>query len=179
VVYAAGHSKLYAFDASSGRTVWALRTDFVIFDSPSVANGLVYIGASSEEGNSLIYALEASSVWTSYAARAGDIPSTPAVANGVLYIGGADRHLYALDASTKRPPNGRPDVNGGENRAAVPTPPAGEMAGPPRRGVTRGRRETCPRFDDLPRKVPDQRDLQIGQAPAGPRLAARRRAAVP
>lgn len=67
------------------------------FDSPIVANGVVYAGSSA--GN--LYAWDAISgavLWT-YTAAAG-IYTAPAVANGVVYVGSDDSNVYALDADT-------------------------------------------------------------------------------
>ena len=73
-----------------------------IISSPTVANGVVYVGSLD---NSL-YALDARSgtkLW-SFATRDAIrslryvIHSSPAVANGVVYVGSLDNSLYALDA---------------------------------------------------------------------------------
>ncbi len=65
--------------------------------SPTVANGVLYIGAL----DGTVYALNASTgakLW-SYK-TGGRVDSSPAVANGVVYVGSYDYNLYALNAST-------------------------------------------------------------------------------
>lgn len=67
--------------------------------SPSVQNGLVYVGW----GNSLA-ALNASAfgiVWTG--GTGATIYSSPAIANGMVYVGSSDNKLYAFNASTGAP----------------------------------------------------------------------------
>jgi outer membrane protein assembly factor BamB len=67
------------------------------YSSPTVANGVVYVGSMDEN----LYALNASTgalLWTYPAVSA--VSSSPAVANGVVYFGSEDENLYALNAST-------------------------------------------------------------------------------
>jgi serine/threonine-protein kinase len=64
--------------------------------SPTVANGVVYIG--SKDNN--VYALNASTgskIW-SYT-TGSEIESTPSIANGVLYIGSNDAKVYAFGST--------------------------------------------------------------------------------
>jgi eukaryotic-like serine/threonine-protein kinase len=91
-----GH-KVYAFDATTGRRVWATPTKDTIYSSPAVANGVVYIGSA----DSNVYALDASSghvIWTF--STGGVVGSSPAVVDGVVYIGSSDSKMYALNASS-------------------------------------------------------------------------------
>lgn len=75
-------------------------TDAILQSSPTVAHGLVYVGAYDGK----VYAFKASGcgqnlcqpVWTG--ATGGSIESTATVANGVLYIGSDDGKLYAFKA---------------------------------------------------------------------------------
>src|ERR1035437_4035088 len=101
-----------ALKTSTGALVWKYTTNGgIIFSSPAVANGVVYIG--SEDGN--LYALNASTgvpLWQYTTGNA--IYSSPAVANGVVYVGSHDGNLYAFDraggqmSKSSRPPQ-RPD----------------------------------------------------------------------
>ncbi len=112
-------SKLYAFSApgttgcsGTPKTCKPLWTGTIqpfgnyIVSSPSVANGVVYVG--SEDG--IIYAFSAvgttgcsgtpktcKPLWT--ATTRGTIESSPTVANGVVYIGSDDGKLYAFSAA--------------------------------------------------------------------------------
>src|SRR6266487_437649 len=89
--------KVYAFDATTGRRVWATPTKDTIYSSPAVANGVVYIGSA----DSNVYALNASSgqvIWSF--STGGVVGSSPAVVDGVVYIGSSDSKMYALNASS-------------------------------------------------------------------------------
>jgi eukaryotic-like serine/threonine-protein kinase len=89
--------KIYAFDAATGRRVWATPTKDTIYSSPAVANGVVYIGSADYN----VYALNASSghiLWTF--PTGGVVGSSPAVVDGVVYIGSSDHKMYALDSTS-------------------------------------------------------------------------------
>ena len=76
---------------------WRYGTGSGVVSSPTVANGVVYIG--SRDGN--VYALKAGTygkLW-SYT-TGGSVYASPAVANGIVYIGSFDGNLYALNART-------------------------------------------------------------------------------
>ena len=81
---------------SNGLLKWNFTTGSVVESSPTVANGVVYVG--SNDGN--LYALNANNgtkVWNY--TTGGYIFSSPAVANGVVYVGSNDTNLYALNAN--------------------------------------------------------------------------------
>ena len=62
--------------------------------SPSVANGVVYVGSYDHN----LYAFNASSgalLWT-YTTGSDIVYSSPAVVNGMIYIGSWDFKLYAF-----------------------------------------------------------------------------------
>ncbi len=75
-------------------------TDAILQSSPTVAHGLVYVGAYDGK----VYAFKAlgcgqstcEPVWTG--TTGGSIESTATVVNGVLYIGSDDGNLYAFKA---------------------------------------------------------------------------------
>ena len=88
--------KLYALNAKTGSTLWAVETG-AVGSSPAVVDGMVYVSSNSQ-----VYALNATTgnvLWTSLGS--GSL-SSPIVANGVVYIGLDDNNLYALNASTGR-----------------------------------------------------------------------------
>ncbi|HEX6316205.1 MAG TPA: PQQ-binding-like beta-propeller repeat protein [Gemmatimonadaceae bacterium] len=114
---------VYAVDASTGQAKWTFQTKgerrftapgihgaiprtermpdpFDVFmSSPTIANGIVYIGS----GDQNVYALDAGTGALRWSFATGDVVhASPAVANGVVIIGSWDRNLYALDAQTGR-----------------------------------------------------------------------------
>ena len=92
-----GH--LYAVDAATGKLLWRYETGGGGYSSPTVADGVVYVGSSSIDGHP--YALDAATgklLWRYEAG--GRVYSSPTVADGVVYVGSDDGHLYALDAAT-------------------------------------------------------------------------------
>jgi beta propeller repeat protein len=82
---------------STNNTLWTYLTGGLMWGSPTVAAGRVYIG--SDDGK--VYCLNASNgahIWnytTGWFVR----PS-PAVANGKVYVGSDDRKVYCLNATT-------------------------------------------------------------------------------
>lgn len=116
-----GH--IYAVDATTGAQRWRFTTrgerrftapgihgavprtermpdPFDVFlSSPTVVDGVVYIG-SGDQG---IYALDASSGALRWRFETGDVVhASPAVVDGVVYVGSWDRNLYAIDAASGR-----------------------------------------------------------------------------
>lgn len=114
---------IYAVDAASGTQRWVFRTKgerrftapgihgaiprtermpdpFDVFlSSPTVVDGVVYIGS----GDQHVYALDAATGALKWSFATGDVVhASPAVADGLVYIGSWDRNLYALDAATGR-----------------------------------------------------------------------------
>jgi outer membrane protein assembly factor BamB len=73
--------------------------------SPTVANGLVYVGGAT----GLVYAFEAATGALKWAYKTFDVPSPPtpqpvcsrpAVAEGIVYVAGGNGVLYALNAAS-------------------------------------------------------------------------------
>lgn len=78
-------------------TVWTRETGDMIWSSPVVADGRVFVGSYDRH----LYALSADDGEVLWRYRTGDrIDGTPAVADGTVYVGSFDRNLYALDAET-------------------------------------------------------------------------------
>jgi len=87
---------------------WAFKTGGKIASSPTVVNGVVYVG--SWDGYE--YALNATTgalAWRTYLGvtsapncnpTSAGVTSVAAVQHGVVYVGGGDAYWYALDAST-------------------------------------------------------------------------------
>jgi len=98
VVYVESVETVAAFDANTGRALWANEV-LGSSSSPAVANGVVYVGS----GDYNLYAFDANTgikLWS--AATKSYVISSPAVANGVVYVGSHDGNLYAFDATTSR-----------------------------------------------------------------------------
>jgi outer membrane protein assembly factor BamB len=114
---------LYAVEAETGKSRWTFATKgerrftapgihgalprtermpdpFDVFtSSPTVANGVVYIGS----GDQNVYALDAGTGAVRWTFATGDVVhASPAVANGTVFIGSWDRNLYALNADNGR-----------------------------------------------------------------------------
>jgi outer membrane protein assembly factor BamB len=88
---------LHAFNAKTGAVVWtALVGGFV--ESPTVSQGIVYVGSSM--GNTKLYALDAKAGTVIWTANTSYITSTPAVANNIVYVSSSDDTLYAFNAKT-------------------------------------------------------------------------------
>lgn len=102
-IYVAGYSsanRTFNFHAINTQTQairWSSAINGSISSSPSVVNGLVYVGSSDNN----LYALdtETGKVTWKFSSN-GPIGSSPAVADGVIYVGSEDKNLYAVDAKT-------------------------------------------------------------------------------
>lgn len=76
--------RVLALDAATGAQRWSVRTGGVVMSSPSVANGVVYIGSNDRS----VYALRATNGQRLWSARvAGAVDSGPVVAQGKVYAG--------------------------------------------------------------------------------------------
>src|SRR5665647_1838846 len=74
---------------------WSYTTGGIVYSSPAISNGMVYVG--SYDGN--VYALNAADGTKVWSYVTGGTASSPAVANGLVYIGGTDGYIYALNAA--------------------------------------------------------------------------------
>jgi outer membrane protein assembly factor BamB len=94
---------LLAFDATTGAKKWQFKDVSCAISSPTVFNGMVYIGSGTfGTGNDKLYALDAASgdkKWEFPTPDGESDYSSPIVANGVVYIG-AGSTLYAVDAAS-------------------------------------------------------------------------------
>ena len=101
-VYVGGYDRhVYALEATTGETEWTYETSATIESSPTVADGILYVGDSSPRGAANVYALDALRghlVW-SYGTN-GPVLSSPTVVDGTVYVGSYDHGIYALDAGT-------------------------------------------------------------------------------
>jgi len=91
------HSSTALVGPSNLSLTWNFTTNGSVISSPSVANGIVYVGSQDKN----IYAIGAYSgnlIWKFTTQDA--IESSPAIANGKVYTGGDDGYVYCLDAYT-------------------------------------------------------------------------------
>lgn len=87
---------LYALDAETGREEWVFSTEMPLGHSPTIDNGVVYVGGYDHH----IYALDAftgKSLWTFKAE--GGFDTNPLVVQGKVYVGSRDGFFYAVNAS--------------------------------------------------------------------------------
>ncbi|HTJ24266.1 MAG TPA: PQQ-binding-like beta-propeller repeat protein, partial [Gemmatimonadaceae bacterium] len=106
--------RVYAFDLHDGRRIWRYDTEGVglnsanfgfdrrsIQSSPSVGDGMVYIGAR----DGFLYALDerTGALRWKFDHKVSWVNSSPAFAEGVVYAGSSDGHfVQAVDAKTGR-----------------------------------------------------------------------------
>ena len=82
---------------SATSILWQFTVPGWAMNSPTVSDGVVYVGA--DDAN--VYALDAANGALLWSFETGDVVRSPAtVSNGVVYIGSNDNILYALDAET-------------------------------------------------------------------------------
>jgi outer membrane protein assembly factor BamB len=100
VVYAAsGDDHVYAYDATTGVSLWSTPTRHGICRDLAVADGILY-GVSY---GGFLYAFDAQTGAALWEFDLGHHPSSPTVANGVVYISrdtGTSGEVHALDART-------------------------------------------------------------------------------
>jgi outer membrane protein assembly factor BamB len=99
-IYIGFNFSLDAFDATTGSLLWTSFVDNseVLSSSPTVSNGIVYIGAP--HGN--MFAFDANTGVQQWKVQlgTGTIASSPVVVNNTLFIGGGDGIIYAMDPLT-------------------------------------------------------------------------------
>ena len=89
-----------AVDTATGEERWRAKTSGVVWASPTVDNGLVYVG----EGNGTMYALDKRTGQEAWRYRVGHrLFSTAVVDDGRLYFGSDDGGVYAVNAARAEP----------------------------------------------------------------------------
>jgi len=87
-------------NVGSLQELWSYQTGDAIYSSPSVVNGVVYVGSRDHH----LYALKARTGALLGRLRVGYLDSSPAVVDGAVYFGSwGDWNVYALDAHTGAP----------------------------------------------------------------------------
>jgi outer membrane protein assembly factor BamB len=87
---------LYALDAENGREVWRYDTELPLGNSPTVVNGVVYVGGHDRKLHALD-ALNGTHLWSFDGAQAG-YNTNPLVVDGRVFAGNRDGSMYAIGA---------------------------------------------------------------------------------
>lgn len=95
--------RLYAIDSETGQEIWNFRTGGYAWSSPTVADGVAYIGSMSQY---YLYAVDVHTGEAKWHLKVEDasssdpyivgVVSSPVVADGVTYYGSLDGNLYAV-----------------------------------------------------------------------------------
>src|SRR3990172_4959065 len=88
---------LYALNADNGAEKWVYPTELPLGDTPTVFNGVVYIGGMDRK----MHAVDANTgqkKWA-FSAEAG-FQVSPLVVNNTVYAGNRDGYFYAIDAGS-------------------------------------------------------------------------------
>ncbi len=95
LLYVATSAGLYALDAATGSTAWVYPTEMPLGHSPTIANGVAYVGGFDHKLHA-INALTGAGIWT-FEAGAG-FQTNPLVVNGLVLAGNRDGTFYAIYA---------------------------------------------------------------------------------
>lgn len=96
MLYVSTAKGLYALNAANGQLIWRFDTDLPLGNSPSVVDGVVYVGGYDHK----IHALDAyqgTHLWAFEGARAG-FDTNPLVVDNVVFAGNRDGFMYAIGA---------------------------------------------------------------------------------
>jgi hypothetical protein len=96
LLYIATARGLYALDAASGAVAWRFDTELPLGNSPTVVNGVVYVGGHDRKLHAL-NALNGTHLWSFNGAKAG-YDTNPLVVNGKVFAGNRDGKMYAIGA---------------------------------------------------------------------------------
>jgi eukaryotic-like serine/threonine-protein kinase len=101
VVYVAGgDGNLDALNAKTGAKLWTFTNGYFYSASPTVADGVVYLGSNLVGYPNKLFAVNASTGEQLWSYSTSDVvQSSPAVADGVVYFS-SEATLYALNAYT-------------------------------------------------------------------------------
>jgi len=91
----------FAFDLKTGAALWTRPLDNLVFSSPVVADGKVYLATM---GGSVFAMDEKSGNIVGYTLTGDRVLSTPWIADGVIYFGNNDGYLYAMRAGPQHYP---------------------------------------------------------------------------
>jgi outer membrane protein assembly factor BamB len=89
-------SALAGASGQFAQILWTFTTGGAVESSPTLANGVVYVGSDDDN----VYAINASSGQSEWDfSTNGPVTSSPTVANGDVYVGSSDGNVYALTTS--------------------------------------------------------------------------------
>ena len=95
-LYVSTSAGLYALNAATGALVWRFDTEMPLGNSPTVADGVVYVGGYDRK----LHALDARTgqhLWSFAGAGAG-YDTNPLVVEGKVFVGNRDGKMYAIGA---------------------------------------------------------------------------------
>ncbi|MCK6624336.1 MAG: PQQ-like beta-propeller repeat protein [Anaerolineae bacterium] len=96
LLYLATARGLYALNAASGALVWRYDTELPLGNSPTVAEGVVYVGGYDRKLH-VLDALTGTHLWAFSGAKAG-FDANPLVVEGKVIVGNRDGAMYAIGA---------------------------------------------------------------------------------
>jgi len=96
LLYVSTARGLYALNAANGDLVWRYDTELPLGNSPTVADGVVYVGGYDRKLHAL-NALDGTHLWAFSEAKAG-FDTNPLVINGKVIAGNRDGTMYAIGA---------------------------------------------------------------------------------
>ena len=94
-LYISTANGLYALDADSGEQKWVYGTEMPLGNSPTVSDGVVYVGGFDRKMHA-INAYTGAEIWSFKAAAGFD--TNPLVINQMVYAGSRDGKFYAIYA---------------------------------------------------------------------------------
>lgn len=95
-------NQLRALDATTGQQIWAVNTDFGIYDAPVVSNGVVYVCTGNINRPGKVYAVAAETGQIRWSFPTEEyIKVRPTIANDIVYAY-PEHGVYALDAESGR-----------------------------------------------------------------------------
>jgi hypothetical protein len=95
MLYVSTAQGLYALDAANGSQRWLYSTEFPLGNSPTIVNGVAYVGGLDRR----VHAIDANSgakLWAVEVAQAG-FDTNPLVVNNIIMLGSRDGSFYALN----------------------------------------------------------------------------------
>lgn len=96
LIYVSTSTGLYALNAANGNEAWRFETQMPLGNSPTVANGVLYVGGYDRKLHAL-NAINGQHLWSFNGADAG-YDTNPLVVNGIVYAGNRDGKMYAIGA---------------------------------------------------------------------------------
>ncbi len=96
LIYVSTSKGLYALHSANGSVVWRYDTEMPLGNSPTVVDGILYVGGYDRK----LHALNASTgthLWEYAGAQAG-YDTNPLVVDGRIFVGNRDGNMYAIGA---------------------------------------------------------------------------------